>query len=112
MYVTTRTALTAAVVAATVALTGLSANAAPAAPRTEPISVTPEGKAGNGASGDVVISRDGRYAAFSSDATDLVPGDPGGIFVRDLRTGKLERVAGGSAPSIGRFRTTPTVTVG
>ncbi|WP_200302657.1 TolB family protein [Streptomyces adelaidensis] len=103
MYAGTRThtALTvAAAVAATVALTGLSASAAPNAPHTRPISVTPEGKAGNGASGDIVISRDGRYAAFSSSATDLVPGKPGGVFVRDLRTGKLERVAGGSGPSI------------
>lgn len=100
MYAGTRTTLAAALVAATVALTGLSASAAPTAPRTEPISVTPGGKTGNGDSGHVVLSRDGRYAAFSSTATDLVPGKPGGVFVRDLRTGKLERVASGLAPSI------------
>ncbi|MER6161866.1 hypothetical protein ABT147_41260 [Streptomyces sp. NPDC001868] len=100
MYAGTRTTLAAALVAATVALTGLSASAAPTAPRTEPISVTPGGKAGNGDSGHVVLSRDGRFVAFSSTATDLVPGKPGGVFVRDLRTGKLERVAAGLAPSI------------
>ncbi|MDX3640551.1 hypothetical protein [Streptomyces sp. MB09-02B] len=100
LYAGTRIALTAAFVAATVALTGLPAGAAPTAPRTEPISVTPRGKAGGGDSGHVVLSRDGRYAAFSSTARDLVPGKPGGVFVRDLRTGKLERVAAGLDPSI------------
>lgn len=87
-------------VAATVTLTGLPASAAPPAPRTEPLSVTPAGKAGNGASSAVVISRDGRYAAFSSTATDLLPGKPGGVFVRDPRTGRLERIGGGTGPSI------------
>ncbi|WP_216590477.1 TolB family protein [Streptomyces brasiliscabiei] len=104
MYASTRIALGAAFVAVAVALTGLPAGAAPtaraAAPHTEPISVTPGGKAGGGDSGHAVISRDGRYTAFSSTATDLVPGKPGGVFVRDLRTGKLERVAAGLAPSI------------
>ncbi|MDX2606650.1 hypothetical protein PV379_38855 [Streptomyces caniscabiei] len=100
MYARTRTALAAALVAAAVALTGPASTAAPGAPRTEPISVTPGGKAGDSASEHVVISRDGRHLAFSSTATDLVPGKPGGVFVRDLRTGRLERVAAGAAPAI------------
>ncbi|MFE7036431.1 hypothetical protein ACFU9Y_39665 [Streptomyces sp. NPDC057621] len=91
---TTRTALAKALVAAaltTTALTGTAANAAPgaphAAPRTEPVSVTPDGRAGNGASDDAAISRNGRYVAFSSDADDLDPNVPhGGMYLRDLRT--------------------------
>ncbi|MGN9818700.1 hypothetical protein ACTMUQ_25545 [Streptomyces sp. SD11] len=90
---TTRTALTTALVAAaltTTALTGAAAHAAHAVPRvphTEPVSVTPDGKAGNGASGDAVVSRNGRYVAFTSDAEDLDPNTPhGGMYLRDLRT--------------------------
>jgi Tol biopolymer transport system component len=42
------------------------------------------------------ITADGRYVAFSSDATDLVPGDTNGhrdVFVRDLRYGTTHRVS-------------------
>ncbi|MFD0308234.1 TolB family protein [Streptomyces sp. NPDC127119] len=101
MYASTRTALATALVTAaltTTALTGTAANAAPgvphAAPHTEPVSVTPGGRAGNGASDDAVISRNGRYAAFSSDAEDLDPNAPhGGMYLRDLRTDRT-RFAG------------------
>lgn len=55
--------------------------------RLERISVTPEGKhAGNRESGQPAISDDGRFVAFSSAASDLVPGDSNGcedVFVRD-----------------------------
>lgn len=88
----------AALVAAVTATTLPAAVAAPgaAAPRTEGVSVTADGKAGNGGSSGAVISRDGRFTAFDSEASDLVPGDTNGqrdIFVRDLRTGKTERIA-------------------
>ncbi|WP_369249394.1 hypothetical protein [Streptomyces sp. R41] len=87
-------ALTAVAVAATVALTGTTASAAPGAAHTEPISVTPEGKAGNGITHKAVISRNGRYVAFTTDAEDVDPGVPhGGMYRRDLRTGKI-RFAG------------------
>ncbi|MBN2477183.1 MAG: right-handed parallel beta-helix repeat-containing protein [Pirellulales bacterium] len=42
------------------------------------------------------ISGDGRYVAFSSDVSDLVPGDANGatdIFVYDFRAGTLEHVS-------------------
>jgi Tol biopolymer transport system component len=42
------------------------------------------------------ISADGRFIAFSSDATNLVGGDSNGltdVFVRDLKTGKTKRVS-------------------
>ncbi|WP_405930909.1 hypothetical protein [Streptomyces sp. NBC_00827] len=87
-------ALTAVAVAVTVALTGTTAGAAPRTPHTEPISVTPEGKAGNGTTPIAVISRNGRHIALSSNAEDLDPNVPhSGMYVRDPQTGKL-RFAG------------------
>ena len=53
---------------------------------TEPVSVTPHGRVGNGASYVPVLSRDGSFVAFTSLATDLVPGDTNDTydaFVRD-----------------------------
>ncbi|MET9971341.1 hypothetical protein ABZZ80_36940, partial [Streptomyces sp. NPDC006356] len=94
-----RLAAAALAAVAAAALTGPAADAAPSAPRTEPISVTPEGEAGNGVSRVAVISRNGRHIALTSDAEDLgsVPLDPnmphGGMYLRDPHTGKL-RFAG------------------
>ncbi|MFC8125133.1 TolB family protein [Streptomyces sp. NPDC057302] len=88
----------AALVAAVTAGTLPAAFAAPdaAAPRTEGVSVTAEGKAADDRSSGATLSRDGRFAAFDSGATDVVAGDTNGlndVFVRDLRTGKTERIA-------------------
>jgi Tol biopolymer transport system component len=52
------------------------------------------------------ISADGRYVAFVSDASNLVPGDTNGtndVFVRDLRKGvtRLVSVATGGAQQVG-----------
>ncbi|MEV5593082.1 hypothetical protein [Streptomyces sp. NPDC052496] len=75
--------------------------AAPAGARTAPpsgterVSVTAEGAQADGGSSASAISADGRYVTFVSEATDLVPGDTNGqpdIFVKDLRTGAVERV--------------------
>ncbi|MFF1378016.1 hypothetical protein [Streptomyces sp. NPDC058308] len=94
-----RTALAAAAVVAVTIGTLPAAFAAPgatAAPRTEAVSVTGAGKAANDRSEGAVISRDGRFAAFDSEATDLTAGDTNGardIFVRDLRTARTERIA-------------------
>ena len=44
------------------------------------------------------MSTDGRYVAFASDATNLVPDDTNGvrdIFVHDNQTGLTERVSVG-----------------
>ena len=71
----------------------LLAAATPAwAGSTERISVGPRGAQGNSASGSfgetpagVAISADGRFVAFYSDATNLVPDDTNGkwdVFVR------------------------------
>jgi len=55
-------------------------------PSTQRVSLASDGSAANGASDLASISADGRYVAFTSDATNLVPGDTNGvadIFVRD-----------------------------
>ncbi|WP_427919812.1 TolB family protein [Streptomyces sp. cg40] len=71
---------------------------APHAPRLERISTGARGSQADGASTAPAISADGRYVAFASAATNLVPGDRNGVtdlFVRDLRTGRTVRVAQG-----------------
>ncbi|MFO0981364.1 MAG: calcium-binding protein [Planctomycetota bacterium] len=60
------------------------------------VSFTWDGKESNGISTSPVMSADGRYVAFESDATNLVPGDTNGrrdIFVRDCRLDDTIRVS-------------------
>ncbi|WP_448204952.1 hypothetical protein [Azospirillum sp. sgz302134] len=55
-----------------------------------------DGTRGNGASSEPVFSPDGRRVAFSSDASNLVPGDTNGVrdvFVKDLATGAVTRIS-------------------
>jgi Cadherin-like/Domain of unknown function (DUF4114) len=71
----------------------------------EKVSVNSSGVAANSASGDyldhgrmdaAVISGDGRYVVFKSNATNLVAGDTNGlndVFVRDRQTGTTQRVS-------------------
>jgi Tol biopolymer transport system component len=66
---------------------------------TERVSVSSGGIQGNGMSGErggVVLSRDGRFVAFQSDASTLVPGDTNGssdVFVRDRQTNETTRIS-------------------
>jgi Tol biopolymer transport system component len=64
---------------------------------TELASVASDGTHADGGSGDPpAISADGRYVAFVSGATNLVPGDTNrklDVFVRDRRTRRTERVS-------------------
>ena len=63
---------------------------------TERISVTSAGGQGDGPSYHPALSYDGRYIVFSSDATNLVPGDTNGaadVFLKDRQTGVLSRVS-------------------
>ncbi len=63
---------------------------------TTRVSVASDGSQGNGDSSDANLSGDGRYVAFESDATNLVPGDTNGltdVFVHDLSTGTTTRVS-------------------
>ena len=67
---------------------------------TERVSIDSTGAQANGGSWGETISADGRYVAFISDATNLVPGDTNGatdIFVRDRQTNTTERVSVDSA---------------
>jgi len=66
---------------------------------TELVSGTPAGGAGNGFSRLPLITPDGRYVAFLSDASDLVPGDTNGttdVFVRDLLSDTTRRASLGA----------------
>ncbi|MCU1427473.1 MAG: domain protein beta Propeller, partial [Actinomycetia bacterium] len=50
----------------------------------------------DGASSEPAISRNGQFVAFTSEATNLVRNDTNGVadvFVRDLQTGRTERVS-------------------
>ena len=61
-------------------------------------SVDSSGNQGNGASGEPSVGGDGRFVAFWSEASNLVPGDINGIgdvFVRDRQTGETRRVSVG-----------------
>ena len=63
---------------------------------TRRVSVGSGGVQGNGLSFGPAISADGRFVAFESDATNLVPGDTNDasdIFVRDRQTGTTRRVS-------------------
>jgi Tol biopolymer transport system component len=62
--------------------------------RTTRVSVGRGGRQANGASWFPAISADGRYVAFQSLASNLVPGDTNrlsDVFVRDLATGETSR---------------------
>jgi dipeptidyl aminopeptidase/acylaminoacyl peptidase len=63
------------------------------------VSVSTNGGVGSGRSQDSVMTPDGRYVAFSSIASNLVPGDTNQIpdvFVRDLQTGTTMLISPGA----------------
>jgi len=63
---------------------------------TSRVSVGPGGVPGNGRSGDASMSADGRFVAFASASTNLVPNDTNSAvdaFVHDRETGTTERVS-------------------
>ena len=63
---------------------------------TERVSVGRNGVQANDFSSDVSISADGRFVAFTSFASNLVPGDTNedvDVFVRDRQTGTTERIS-------------------
>jgi Tol biopolymer transport system component len=84
-----------AVLALALAATGLATGA-----QTEPVSVSSSGEKGNDDSYGPAISANGRYVAFYSGATNLVPGDTNGesdVFVRDRELGTTQRISVSSA---------------
>jgi Tol biopolymer transport system component len=67
---------------------------------TTRVSVDLAGNQGNGSSGTPSISADGRFVAFESDVSNIVPGDTNrrsDIFVRDTLTNTTTRVSVDSA---------------
>ncbi len=89
--------LRASVVLATMVLVGALATTSGADEgRTALASADSSGKLANGASGNPSISADGRFVAFDSLASNLVPRDNDDrhdIFVRDLQSRTTERVS-------------------
>ena len=75
----------------------LSAAALSTRAQTHRVSVSSSGVEGNGECGQYPrISADGRFVAFQSEASNLVPGDTNGvrdIFVHDRTTGETTRVS-------------------
>jgi Tol biopolymer transport system component len=64
--------------------------------QTSRVSVASDGTQANGGSESPVISGDGRFVAFVSDASNLVPDDTNGdydVFVHDRVTGETSRVS-------------------
>ncbi|HEY1487643.1 MAG TPA: hypothetical protein VGF84_16165 [Micromonosporaceae bacterium] len=87
--------------AATLVLTAVavampSTALATSAPTTKLVSQSSAGVLGNRSSAEPSLSADGRYVAFISNATNLVPGDTNNridVFVRDLSTGSVVRAS-------------------
>ena len=70
---------------------------------TTRVSVGPGGVQAGDDSGGAVLTPDGRYLAFHSLATNLVPGGSTrirSVFVRDLRTGVNSRIAAGAGAAL------------
>jgi hypothetical protein len=66
------------------------------APDIERVSLAADGTQGNASSDYTALSADGRYVAFFSNASNLVPGDTNGygdIVVYDRQTDTIERVS-------------------
>lgn len=60
------------------------------------VSVASDGTQGNGESATPYLSADGRYAAFVSKASNLVPNDTNGrndVFLHDRQTGETKRIS-------------------
>jgi Tol biopolymer transport system component len=77
------------------------------------VSVGIAGALADDASGEPAISADGRYVAFSSDASNLVPTDTNDstdVFVRDLVAGTTQRVSVTSrGAEVGDYSYTPSI---
>lgn len=90
------------------AAAGLLLHAPAFAQQTERVSIASDGTEADFISSAPAISGDGRFVAFTSIATNLVPSDTNGvedIFVRDRETGQTTRVSVASDGSEGDDRT-------
>src|SRR5436309_6539780 len=74
--------------------------------QTVRVAVSSSGQLGNGEATAAGISADGRYVAFTSRSSNLVPADTNGkpdAFVRDLQSGVTERVSVSGSGTQGNF---------
>lgn len=74
---------------------------------TQRLSVSASGEEGMGFSGSAVISGNGDYIAFSSNAANLVPDDNNGlndIFLVERQTGQIERISTSASGEEGNGR--------
>src|SRR5439155_637363 len=74
---------------------------------TQRVSVDSAGNEGNNSSGSSPLSADGRFVAFCSYASNLVPGDTNmatDVFVHDRQTGATERVSVASDGAQANYR--------
>lgn len=79
---------------------------------THRVSLRQGGAQGDGGGGGPAISADGRFVAFSSNSTNLVPGDSNGtgdVFVRDHRAGSIQRVSMGPEGTQGNLSSSGAV---
>ncbi|NND98774.1 MAG: hypothetical protein HKN47_15750, partial [Pirellulaceae bacterium] len=70
----------------------------------ERVSVASDGTQANDFSGEPAISADGRFVAFESQATNLVPGDTDSfddVFVFDRQTDTIRRISENAAGTVG-----------
>ncbi len=71
-----------------------------------------DGSPSNGSSADPVVSADGRFVAFSSEASNLVPGDTNGtsdVFVFDRKTGATTLVSVGMSGAANGNSNNPSI---
>src|SRR2546425_10236145 len=88
------------------ALALLAAPVGGSAGTTERVSVDSAGNQGNRGGGAPSLSADGRFVAFFSGATNLVPDGSTGVFINDRQTATSEWVVAGNMPALsadGRF---------
>jgi Tol biopolymer transport system component len=92
---------------------GISASVSAQSTMTR-VSVATGGAQANGTSREQSISANGRYVAFSSSASNLVPGDTNGVddvFVHDRATGVTDRVSlgPGGVQALGGASVSPSI---
>src|SRR5262245_19430830 len=78
----------------------------------ERASVASDGQQGNAFSSDPAITPDGRFVAFDSFATNLIPGGTNGllqVFVRDRVTGITTRESFGRGGEANNFSLGPSI---
>lgn len=94
--------------------TGVGVGTVPVLNSVTLVSTNSSGTIANNASRQVHATPDGRYLVFSSDATNLVPGDTNGrtdVFMKDMQSGVVSRLSTNSSGTQGNnISTDPKIT--